>query len=83
MRLNVKAIRNFVLIAGVCVLWGAIVSGSVHAAMLRLGGVQFDPLAGQATVDTSAAVLSSKGAFSTSSALKNPGGPGQIRHCTI
>jgi subtilisin family serine protease len=71
MRLNVKAIRNFVLIAGVCVLWGAVVSGSVHAAMLRLGGVQFDPLAGQATVDTSAAVLSSKGAFSTSSALKN------------
>jgi subtilisin family serine protease len=71
MRVSVKTIRNFVLIAGVCILWGAVCSGSVHAAMLRLGGVQFDPLAGQATATTSAAVLLSKGTFSTSSALKN------------
>jgi subtilisin family serine protease len=55
----------------VCILWGTVCSGSLHAAMLRLGGVQFDPLAGQATATTSATVLLSKGTFSTSSALKN------------
>jgi subtilisin family serine protease len=71
MRLNVKAIRNVILIAGMCVLWGAVLFGSVHAAMLRLGGVQFDPLAGQTAAKTSAAVLADKAGVSPSLVPKN------------